>query len=94
MVFSRKPPSDFFREFRGMGADRPQMLFDLRQTSIVPFRRHVVQDGDTLMSLAQRYYGDRDHFQTIFHGNREQVHAPDRLTPGTVLVIPDLPAKK
>ena len=57
-------------------------------------RRHVVQNGDTLMNLAQKYYGDKEQFSTIYNVNREQVHAPDRLTPGTVLVIPDLPAKK
>jgi hypothetical protein len=57
-------------------------------------RRHVVQNGDTLMNLAQKYYGDKDQFSTIYNVNREQVLAPDRLTPGTVLVIPDLPAKK
>jgi hypothetical protein len=57
-------------------------------------RRHVVQNGDTLMNLAQKYYGDKEQFSTIYSVNREQVLAPDRLTPGTVLVIPDLPAKK
>jgi len=57
-------------------------------------RRHVVVDGDTLINLAQKYYGDTEQFQTIYRVNRENVHAPDRLTPGTVLVIPDLPAKK
>jgi hypothetical protein len=57
-------------------------------------RRHVVQNGDTLMNLAQKYYGDKEQFSTIYSFNREQVHAPDRLTPGTVLIIPDLPAKK
>jgi nucleoid-associated protein YgaU len=57
-------------------------------------RRHVVQAGDTLMNLAQKYYGDKEQFSTIYSFNREQVHAPDRLTPGTVLIIPDLPAKK
>jgi phage tail protein X len=57
-------------------------------------RRHTVQEGDTLMNLAQKYYGDQSSFATIYDANRDQVSAPDRLAPGTVLVIPDLPAKK
>jgi nucleoid-associated protein YgaU len=57
-------------------------------------RRHVVKEGDTLMNLAQKYYGDKDRFSTILDANRDQLNAPDRLTPGTILVIPDVPAKK
>jgi phage tail protein X len=57
-------------------------------------RRHTVQEGDTLFNLAKKYYGDKEQFSTIYEVNRDQVHAPDRLTPGTVLVIPDLPPKK
>ena len=56
-------------------------------------RRHVVQDGDTLINIAQKYYGDTGQFKTILNANREQVQSPDRLTPGTVLVIPDQPQK-
>jgi phage tail protein X len=57
-------------------------------------RRHAVQEGDTLMNLAQKYYGDKNQFSTIYDANRDQVNAPDRLAPGTVLVIPDQPVKK
>ena len=56
-------------------------------------RRHVVQDGDTLVNIAQKYYGDTEQFKTILNVNRDQINAPDRLTPGTVLVIPDQPQK-
>jgi phage tail protein X len=57
-------------------------------------RRHTVKEGDTLINLAQKYYGDKERFSTIYDYNRDQVNAPDRLTPGTILVIPDVPAKK
>jgi phage tail protein X len=57
-------------------------------------RRHTVREGDTLINLAQKYYGDKERFSTIYDSNRDQVNAPDRLTPGTILVIPDLPPKK
>ncbi len=53
--------------------------------------RHVVEEGETLFSLAQRYYGDKAKFTEIFQMNREQLTMPDALPPGTVLVIPQLP---
>jgi nucleoid-associated protein YgaU len=53
-------------------------------------RCHTVREGDTLFSLAQHYYGDRDKFDLIYRTNRGQLDSPDALKPGTVLVIPDL----
>jgi nucleoid-associated protein YgaU len=53
-------------------------------------RCHTVRPGDTLFSLAQHYYGDRDKFDLIYRSNRGRLESPDSLTPGTVLVIPDL----
>lgn len=52
-------------------------------------RRHVVQEGDSLAGLAERYLGRADRLADILRANREAVADPDRLTPGTVLVIPD-----
>ena len=54
--------------------------------------RHTVQEGDTLYSLAQRYYGDKEKFNEILKVNRELVSDAENLTPGTVLTIPELPA--
>jgi len=52
-------------------------------------RKHVVQEGDTLVNLAQRYYGDREGYKRIYDANRDRLMAPDRLAPGTVLTIPE-----
>ena len=52
-------------------------------------RRHVVEEGDTLFSLAVRYYGTADRFVEIYRVNREALTTPDHLEPGTVLTIPD-----
>lgn len=54
-------------------------------------RCHTVQEGETLFSLAQRYYGDRDKFDLIYRSNRARLHGQDTLEPGTVLVIPEEP---
>lgn len=53
-------------------------------------RRHVVEEGDTLFSLAVRYYGDANKFVLIYRVNREVLTAPDNLAPGTVLTIPEV----
>jgi nucleoid-associated protein YgaU len=53
-------------------------------------RHHIVQEGETLFNLAQRYYNDGDKSGEIYRVNRNVLKTPDALPPGTVLVIPDL----
>jgi nucleoid-associated protein YgaU len=57
-------------------------------------RCHTVRAGETLFSLAQHYYGDGDKSDLIYRSNRDRLTSPDALEPGTVLVIPELPAAK
>jgi nucleoid-associated protein YgaU len=57
-------------------------------------RCHTVQEGETLSSLAQRYYGDGDKSSTLYQVNRTRLDSPDQLPPGTVLLIPDLPVRR
>jgi hypothetical protein len=54
-------------------------------------QRHTVTEGETLFSLAQHYYQDEKKFVEIYRVNRKVVKDPEALTPGTVLIIPDLP---
>ena len=52
-------------------------------------RRHVIAKGDTLFSLAQRYYGNRSRWRDIFEANREILRSKDDpLRIGTELKIP------
>ena len=53
--------------------------------------RHTVQEGETLFSLANRYYGDKERFIEIYQVNRETLRSPDALTPGMTLTIPNVP---
>jgi nucleoid-associated protein YgaU len=53
-----------------------------------------VQEGESLFSLAARYYGDKSKFLDIFQANREALKTPDPLMTGTVLVIPGVTEKK
>ena len=49
---------------------------------------YKVKSGDTLGSIAQKYYGDRNLWTQIYRANRSAIPDKDRLLPGTVLTIP------
>jgi tetratricopeptide (TPR) repeat protein len=51
-------------------------------------RVHVVQKGDTLYSLALRYYGTRAGWERIYQANRNGLPSRDQLKVGQQLVIP------
>lgn len=51
-------------------------------------RSHVVQPGDTLSRIAQRYYGNGRRWSDILAANKAVIPNPDRLAIGTTLVIP------
>jgi tetratricopeptide (TPR) repeat protein len=54
----------------------------------VKSRTHVVQKGDTLQSLALRYYGARSNWEKIYAANRTILPSKDQLKVGQQLVIP------
>jgi nucleoid-associated protein YgaU len=49
---------------------------------------HVVESGDTLSKIAERYYGDAALYPKIFQANRDQLSDPNRISPGQKLRIP------
>jgi nucleoid-associated protein YgaU len=51
-------------------------------------RSHVVRNGDTLGTLAERYYGDARRYREIYDSNRATLSDPDLLPIGAKLVIP------
>ncbi len=50
---------------------------------------YIVQKGDTLSAISEKYYGSANKWQRIFTANRDVLENPDRLTPGSKLVIPE-----
>ncbi len=55
-------------------------------------RRHRVAEGEDVFMLAELYYGDWTLWELIYEANREVIgDDPEALTPGTEIVIPDLP---
>jgi len=53
-----------------------------------PQRIHIVQKGDTLSSISAKYYGSARQWRKIVAANRDNLPDPNRLTPGSKLLIP------
>ena len=51
-------------------------------------RTYEVLPGDSLSSIAQRFYGSPNEWRKIFAANQDVLPNPDRLTPKMVLRIP------
>lgn len=54
---------------------------------------HTVENGNTLWGLSKKYYERYSYWPNIYRKNIESIHMPDRLTPGTELLIPELMGK-
>jgi nucleoid-associated protein YgaU len=51
-------------------------------------RTHVVQNGETLSSISQQYYGTPNAWQRIVKANAGVIKNPNVVPPGTRLIIP------
>lgn len=49
---------------------------------------HIVKSGETLSTIALKYYKDSSKWKDIYNANRNVLKNPDVITPGTKLVIP------
>jgi LysM repeat protein len=53
-----------------------------------PDRVYVVQAGDSLWSIAQRFYGNPHLWSDIYYANQSQIHDPNLIYPGQNLTLP------
>ena len=51
-------------------------------------KRHTVQPGETLGTIALKYYGSKARSADILDANNVQLGGKDRIKPGQVLIIP------
>jgi LysM repeat protein len=51
-------------------------------------RRYTVQPGDTLSSIAQRFYGNSADWPSLYQANRSVIQNPNLIQPGEVLDVP------
>lgn len=52
-------------------------------------RTYVVQKGDTLSKISQRFYGSTKRWKTIYEANRDKIANINNLKVGTKIVIPE-----
>ena len=58
-------------------------------TAEVAGQAYEVQSGDTLLSLAEQFYGDGTQWRRIYEANKDTIGAdPDKLKIGMKLTIP------
>lgn len=50
---------------------------------------HIVLKGQTLTQISQKYYGSAGNWRKILDSNRDIIKDPNKLIPGTKLIIPD-----
>ena len=53
-------------------------------------RYDVVTEKQFLTTLAGKYYGEKDYWVYIYEANSDHLKHPDRIKPGTRVLIPDL----
>ena len=58
------------------------------QQSATPSQYHTVVSGDTLSSLAKRFYGNANDYQRIFEANQPMLKHPDKIYVGQSLRVP------
>jgi len=73
--------------------DTENVMADDKSTTTPPSNNpytqiHVVQSGDTLSKIAQKYYGDASLYTKIFQANRDVLSDPNKISPGQKLRIP------
>ena len=62
-----------------------------RATETENYTFYTVNRGDSLGSIAVKFYGDVTRYPLIFDANRKILSSPDRIRVGQRLAIPDLP---
>jgi nucleoid-associated protein YgaU len=51
-------------------------------------RTYTVQEGDNLVDIARKLYGDGRRYEALFQANRRSLRTPNDLKPGMVLIAP------
>jgi nucleoid-associated protein YgaU len=89
--FFRKKPKTVKKEEKSFkGSWNPDTLeHDQAQAEEVAEKRyHVVQEGESLSTIAQKYYGKAERWQLIYQANQDKIKSPDLIHPGQKLFIP------
>jgi nucleoid-associated protein YgaU len=50
---------------------------------------HIVRKNETLSVISSKYYGSAGKWQKIFESNKKIINDPNKLIPGTKLIVPE-----
>lgn len=81
-------PSDAPRTLEGTLSGTPEQRATFAPSPTESAVSHTVARGETLIGLADRYYGDESRWREILRANEDRIADPDNLRIGTVLLIP------
>ena len=59
-----------------------------QQTAHSGGRKYTVQPGDTLSSIAQKFYGHANEYMKIFDANRDRIQDPNKIRAGEEIFVP------
>ena len=79
------------------GTIEPERTIPLRPVKLAKPKTHVVASGETLASIAKKFYGSeegnrRANVAKIFEANRKLLKSADEIRVGQKLIIPALPS--
>jgi LysM repeat protein len=76
----------------GIGAAKmPQIVYvepALASSNDAQKEYYVVQKGDTLQKISQKFFGTTKKWKSIYDANKHVLKSPDRIRPGQKLVMP------
>ena len=75
-------------ENAGRGESRRPKIISLTRKGRRKRRSYTVQPGDTLASIARKFYKSSARWSTIMEANSDTISKPSDLKPGQTLVIP------
>lgn len=82
------------RKSESIFTETKKRIAEMRQAASKVIAEHTVESGDTLGSLALKYYGHAtpDYWQLIYQANKAVIgDNPNVVKRGIVLKIPELP---
>ena len=86
MPFHVKPPASRTTPVERVELTSVELTSSIKPAS--PAQVYVVRAGDTLWSIAQRFYGNPLMWSHIYHANESQINDPNEIHQGQELTIP------
>jgi len=86
--FGTAPPAQTAADYdaSGSGTSAPDEV--LTPAGEPAGQTYIVQKGDTLFSLARKFYDDQARWKDIWEANRTRLPDPNKLSAGMKLIIP------